>query len=129
MEMPHWFKVPSICNAVCHFERDLKHHTQKKKNSRKCYKLKKYTINSIILKHKVQISIPAPLPFPFSAYFIQKQTENFTAIFYAHGRTINMEVSSMESWSLFCCFFFFNYLRRVVFQEQIPWMQGATALF
>lgn len=38
MEMPRWFKVPSICNAVRHFKRNLKHHAQKKKNPRECYK-------------------------------------------------------------------------------------------
>lgn len=58
-------------------------------------------MNSVILKHKVQSSMSTPLPFP--AYFIR----NFTAIFYAHGITINMEVSSMESCSLFIFLIYF----------------------
>lgn len=57
-------------------------------------------MNSVILKHKVRSGISAPLPFP--ACFIR----NFTAIFYAHGITINMEVSSMESCALFILFHF-----------------------
>lgn len=57
-------------------------------------------MNSVVLKHKVQSGISAPLPFP--AYFIR----NFTAIFYAHGITINTEVSSMES----CALFFFSFI-------------------
>lgn len=57
-------------------------------------------MNSVILKHKVRSGISPPLPFP--AYFIR----NFTAIFYAHGVTINMEVSSMESCSFFILFIF-----------------------
>lgn len=101
--MPHWFKVPCICNAVCHFKRNLKHHAQKKKIQENVInfkrKKKNLKMNSVILKHKVQSSIFTPLPFP--AYFIR----NFTAIFYAHGITINMEVSSMESCSLFIFFF------------------------
>lgn len=55
-------------------------------------------MSSVILKHKVQSSISISLPFP--AYFIRI----FTAIFYAHGITINMEVSSMESCSLLIFF-------------------------
>lgn len=68
-------------------------------------------MNSVILKHKVQSSISTLLPFP--AYFIR----NFTAIFYAHGITINMEVSSMESCSLFIFFIFFSVCD---IQKQIP---------
>lgn len=76
-------------------------------NPRNCQQLKQTTtsfvfkMNSVPLKHKVQSGIAAPCPFPAS--FIG----HFTAIFYAHERKINVEISSLEICSLFFFFGFF----------------------
>lgn len=95
--------VPSAIHLYCRvsFEKEFKTSCTKN-NPKKTLQILKgkekkkelLKMNSVILKHKVRSGISAPLPFP--AYFIR----NFTAIFYAHGLTINMEVSSMESCSL-----------------------------
>lgn len=109
--MPHWLSA-IICNAVCHLKRELRNWQLKKQmgNPRNSQQLKTnynmlcFQMNSIPLKHKVQSGIAAPCPFPAS--FIG----HFTAIFYAHGRKINVEISSLEVCSL--CFIFCVWYRK-----------------
>lgn len=101
--MPHWLSA-IICNAVCHLKRDLKKLTTEKTNGESnellAIKNKLHLLflktSSVPLKHKVQSGIAAPWPFPAS--FIG----HFTAIFYAHEREINVEISSLG-----ICFLFF----------------------
>ena len=52
-------------------------------------------MNSVPFEAQIQSGIAAPCPFPVS--FIG----HFTAIFYAHKRKINVEISSLEIRSLF----------------------------
>lgn len=98
MEMPHWLSA-IICNAVCRLRRDLKNwQPETQMGNPRNYSFQLTTnsgiLSSVCSEPEAQASVWQPRHAHPASF-----TGHFTAIFYAHGRIINVEISSWKMCS------------------------------